>query len=192
MSDQENTVRQANKRGTARLGAVQALYQMDVGGTSLNSVLEEFELYRLGKEIDEELYLPADVAYFRQLVKGVVAEQRTLDPMIHAALEKGWPLARIDQTMRAIMRCGLFELMSRKDIPIAIVLSEYIDVAKAFFEGDEPRMVNGVLDALARQIRPEEARQRVPKIQDASEDGSQEARSEEKRPENKQDEEDQT
>ena len=138
MSEQDKPVRTANKRGSARLGAVQALYQMDVGGTPLTDVLQEFELYRLGKEVDEELYLPADFSYFRELVSGVVRDQRSLDPMIHNALEKGWPLARIDQTMRAILRCGLYELMSHKDVPVPVILTEYVDVAKAFFEGDEP------------------------------------------------------
>ncbi|WP_319410319.1 transcription antitermination factor NusB [uncultured Cohaesibacter sp.] len=158
MSEQEKTVRPANKRGSARLGAVQALYQMDVGGTPLTEVLQEFELYRLGKEVDDELYLPADYAYFRDVVSGVVREQRTLDPMINGALLKGWPLARIDQTMRAILRCGLYEILFRKDVPAPVILSEYIDVANAFFEGDEPRMVNGVLDSLARQSRQDEVK----------------------------------
>ncbi|SNY93091.1 NusB antitermination factor [Cohaesibacter sp. ES.047] len=158
MSEQDKPVRTANQRGSARLGAVQALYQMDIGGTPLTNVLQEFELYRLGKEVDEELYLPADFDYFKDLVCGVVREQRTLDPMIHFALEKGWPLARIDSTMRALLRCGLYELESRKDVPAAVILTEYVDVAKAFFEGEEPRMVNGVLDALARKVRPDEVK----------------------------------
>ena len=161
MTEKEKPVRAANKRGSARLGAVQALYQMDVGGTPLTDVLQEFELYRLGKEIDEELYLPADFAYFKDLVSGVVREQRRLDPMIHNALEKGWPLARIDQTMRAILRCGLYEIMSHSDVPVPVILTEYVDVAKAFFEGDEPRMVNGVLDTLARGLRADEMKQKA-------------------------------
>ena len=158
MNEETKPVRPANKRGTARLGAVQALYQMDVGGTPLDEVLQEFELYRLGKEIDEVLYLPADFAYFKDLVGGVVRQQRTLDPMIHEALEKGWPIARIDQTMRAILRCGLYEITAHKDVPVPVILTEYVDVAKAFFEGDEPKMVNGVLDNLARRLRPEETK----------------------------------
>ncbi|MCT4656767.1 MAG: transcription antitermination factor NusB [Cohaesibacter sp.] len=155
-SANDDNIRPANQRGSARLGAVQALYQMDVGGTALSKVLEEFELYRLGKEIDEELYLPADISYFRDLVSGVVKQQRLLDPKIHLVLEKGWPLARIDMTMRAIMRAGLYELSFHKDVPARVIISEYVDVAKAFFEGDEPRLVNGVLDTLAREAREEE------------------------------------
>ena len=156
MSEQQKEIRPANQRGSARLGAVQALYQMDIGGTSLNQVMEEFELYRLGKEIDEELYRPADVAYFRDLVSGVVRDQLQLDPKIHEVLEKGWPLARIDSTMRAILRCGYYEILRNDGVPVPVILTEYVDVAKAFFEGDEPRMVNGVLDTLARGKRSDE------------------------------------
>ena len=163
MTDNNKPARTANKRGSARLGAVQALYQMDVGGTPLVEVLQEFELYRLGKEVDDELYLPADYSYFKGLVSGVVKEQRQLDPMIHSALEKGWPLARIDQTMRAILRCGLYELMSHKEVPVPVILTEYVDVAKAFFEEDEPRLVNGVLDTLARGMRPDEMKKKTNK-----------------------------
>jgi N utilization substance protein B len=163
MSDQTNnekSVRTANQRGSARLGAVQALYQMDVGGTPLSKVLEEFELFRLGKEVDEQLYLPADIAYFRDLVAGVVKQQRELDLKIHTALEKGWPLARIDTTLRAIMRAGLYEMLYHKDVPARVIITEYVDVAKAFFEGDEPRIVNGVLDNLAREVREDELKPR--------------------------------
>lgn len=156
MTEKSKISRPANQRGSARLGAVQALYQMDIGGTPLRQVMEEFELYRLGKEVDEELYRPADITYFRDLVSGVVRDQRQLDPQIHEALEKGWPLARIDSTMRAILRCGLYEVLRNKDVPVPVIVSEYVDVANAFFEGDEPRMVNGVLDSLARRIRADE------------------------------------
>lgn len=170
MSETSKPTRPANQRGSARLGAVQALYQMDVGGTPLSEVLQEFELYRLGKEIDDELYLPADLAYFRDLVRGVVAEQRQLDPMIHEGLQNGWPLARIDQTMRAILRCGLYEIWKNKDVPVAVVLTEYVDVANAFFEGDEPRMVNAVLDNLARKLRSDEMKpKKAPKPDGESE-----------------------
>lgn len=163
MSEQTNkdqAPRAANQRGSARLGAVQALYQMDVGGTPLSKVLEEFELYRLGKELDEELYLPADIAYFRDLVAGVVKQQLVLDPKIHAALEKGWPLARVDTTLRAILRAGLYEMLFHEDVPARVIITEYVDVAKAFFEADEPRIVNGVLDSLAREVRADELKPR--------------------------------
>lgn len=157
MKPAESTgVRPANQRGAARLAAVQALYQMELGGTTLPEVLAEFETLRLGKELDGELYRDADRAFFRDIVTGVVAHQRTLDPEINTALSADWPLARIDATLRAILRCGTFELSRRRDVPGRVVISEYIDVAKAFFEGEVPAMVNGVLDTLARKLRAAE------------------------------------
>jgi N utilization substance protein B len=148
--------RPANQRGAARLAAVQALYQMDLGGGSLPEVLAEFESYRLGKEIDGEQYRDADFAFFRDIVSGVVREQQTLDPIVHTTLSAGWPLARVDVTLRAILRAGAYELAGRSDVPARVVIAEYVDVAKAFFEGEVPAMVNGVLDAIARRIRPVE------------------------------------
>jgi N utilization substance protein B len=146
----------ANQRGAARLAAVQALYQMDIGGATLPDVLAEFEVHRLGKELDGEQYRDADAAFFREIVGGVVRDQRQLDPAIAAALTPDWPLTRIDATLRAVLRAGAFELMTRKDVPARVVISEYVDVAKAFYEGEVPAMVNGVLDALGRQLRPAE------------------------------------
>ena len=149
-------VKGANQRGAARLGAVQALYQMDVGGATLPSVVAEFETHRLGQELEGEQLRPADLAFFRTLVGGVVDLQRTIDPVIHSALPPTWPLTRIDLTLRAILRCGVFELMERGDVPARVVITEYVDVARAFFEADEPGLVNGVLDAVARDARPDE------------------------------------
>ena len=146
----------ANQRGAARLGAVQALYQMDVGGATLPAVVAEFETHRLGRELEGEQLRPADVAFFRSLVGGVVELQRDIDPLIHSALPPSWPLTRIDLTLRAILRCGVFELLERRDVPGRVVISEYVDIAKAFFDGDESGLVNGVLDAVARQERPQE------------------------------------
>ncbi|HWT30866.1 MAG TPA: transcription antitermination factor NusB [Propylenella sp.] len=146
----------ANQRGAARLGAVQALYQMDVGGATLPAVVAEFEAHRLGRELEGEQLRPADLAFFRSLVGGVVELQRDIDPLIHAALPPTWPLTRIDLTLRAILRCGVFELLERRDVPGRVVITEYVDIAKAFFDGDEPGLVNGVLDAVGRQERPQE------------------------------------
>ncbi len=148
--------RQANARGAARLAAVQALYQMDVGGAALEEVLAEFETWRLGRELDGVTYRKADAGFFRDLVSGVVRDQRELDPMIQETLMKGWPLARLDVTLRAILRAAAWELSARADIPVRVVINEFVDVAKAFFDDDEPRMVNGVLDSLARALRPTE------------------------------------
>lgn len=143
----------ANQRGAARLGAVQALYQMDVGGTGVMEVVAEYETHRLGQEIDGLVYRRADAAWFRSIVSGVVDKQRALDPMIRSALPADWPLSRLDATLRAILRCGAFELSDRGDVPIAVIVSEYVDIAKAFYDGDEPKIVNAVLDRLARRFR---------------------------------------
>ena len=149
----ERSARPANQRGAARLAAVQALYQMDLSGATLPEVIAEFETYRLGKEVDGDQYRDADAAFFRDIVDGVVRDQKTLDPAIDRTLAKGWPLARIDTTLRAILRSGAFELASRPDVPSRVVISEYVDVAKAFFEDDAPGVVNAVLDALAHELR---------------------------------------
>lgn len=148
--------RKANKRGAARLAAVQALYQMDVAGTGLNDILAEFESHWLGREVEGEQYLPAEAAFFRDIVAGVLREQRILDPQIDAALQKTWPLKRIETILRAALRAGAYELAHRRDVPARVVVSEYADVTAAFVEREETGMVNAVLDQLARQARPEE------------------------------------
>lgn len=154
--DRSGPVRPANQRGAARLGAVQALYQMDVGGGTLPAVVAEFEAHRLGQEIEGDQLRPADLAFFRAIVGGVVELQRRIDPVIHGALPPTWPLTRIDLTLRAILRCGVLELMERRDVPGRVVITEYVDVARAFFSADEPGLVNGVLDHVARELRPNE------------------------------------
>jgi N utilization substance protein B len=143
----------ANRRGAARLAAVQALYQMDLAATPLNEILGEFEAHWLGREVEGETYLPAEAAHFRDVVKGVVADQRRLDPMIDAVLSKGWPLVRIETVLRAILRAGAYELDRKPEVPARVVVSEYADVAHAFVERDETGMINAVLDQLARQLR---------------------------------------
>jgi N utilization substance protein B len=149
------TARSTRAKGAARLAAVQALYQMDVGGISLDDVVAEFRAFRLGKETDGIRYRDADDDLFCRLVSGVVADQRRLDPKIHAAL-RDWPLTRIDVTLRAILRAAAWELAANADAPSRVVINEYVEIAKAFFDGEEPGIVNGVLDTLARQIRPAE------------------------------------
>jgi N utilization substance protein B len=145
--------RKANRRGAARLAAVQALYQMDIAGTGLNEILAEFESHWIGREVEGAQYLPAEAAFFRDVVAGVVREQRTLDPILDDALARGWPLKRIEAILRAVLRAGAYELGHRKDVPGRVVVSEYVDVANAFVERDETGMVNAVLDQLARQFR---------------------------------------
>ena len=148
--------RKANKRGAARLAAVQALYQMDLAGTGLNEILGEFERHWMGREVEGAQYLPAEAAFFRDIVSGVVREQRELDPLIDEALSKGWPLKRIETVLRAALRAGAFELIHRTDVPARVVVAEYADVAAAFVERDETGMVNAVLDQLARRLRAAE------------------------------------
>ena len=159
MSDAERNVqdaRKANKRGAARLAAVQALYQMDLAGTGVNEIMAEFESHWLGGEVEGAKYLPAEAAYFRDIVSGVVREQMSLDPKIDAVLTRGWPLKRIEALLRAVLRAGAYELACRKDVPARVVMSEYVDVAGAFVDKKETGMVNAVLDQLARQFRAAE------------------------------------
>jgi transcription antitermination protein NusB len=148
--------RKANRRGAARLAAVQALYQMDIAGAGLNDIFAEFESHWLGGEVEGEQYLPAEAAFFRDVVSGVVRDQETLDPLIDDALSKGWPLKRIDAILRAVLRAGAYELERRKDVPGRVVVSEYVDVANAFVEAEETGMVNAVLDQIARRFRADE------------------------------------
>jgi N utilization substance protein B len=154
MSGGGQTTKGANKRGAARLAAVQALYQMDVTGQGMLEVASEYENFRLGKEVDGAQYRDADAAWFRAILSGVVGEQTSIDPVIHQSLLDGWPLSRIDSTLRAILRAGVFELMRKNDVPVAVIVSEYVDIAKAFYEdGEEPGLVNAVLDRIARKVR---------------------------------------
>ncbi len=151
-----NDARKANRRGAARLAAVQALYQMEIAGTGLDAIVGEFEKHWIGREVEGEQYLPAEAAFFRDLVAGVLTEQRTLDPMIDAALATGWPLKRIEAILRAVLRAGIYELRHRRDVPARVIVSEYVDIAHAFVDRDEAGMVNAVLDQLARSLRAAE------------------------------------
>ena len=146
-------VRPANKRGAARLAAVQALYQMDVAGAGLLEIAAEYEAHRLGREIDGAQYREADVRWFRSILSGVVDNQKRIDPIVRQSLVEGWPLSRLDTTLRAILRSGTYELMRRNDVPVAVIVNEYVDIARAFYEDEEPKLVNAVLDRVARRVR---------------------------------------
>lgn len=143
-------LRPANQRGAARLAAVQALYQMDVGRQTLEDTLAQFGAFHLGREIEGEQYLPADADFFGQIVRGVTKNQLGIDPAIDKALADDWPIDRIDSTLRAILRAAAFELLHRRDIPPRVVITEYVDVARAFFEEDASGMVNAALDSIAK------------------------------------------
>jgi N utilization substance protein B len=129
---------------------------MDLAGTGLNEILAEFESHWIGREVEGAQYLPAEAAFFRDIVSGVVHEQRELDPLIDEALSKGWPLKRIETVLRAALRAGAYELIHRTDVPARVVVAEYADVVAAFVERDETGMVNAVLDQLARRVRADE------------------------------------
>jgi N utilization substance protein B len=141
-------------RSQARLAAVQALYQMDLAGTDLAEVIDEFNTHRLGEASEDRTVAGADAEHFARILHGVVRRQKELDPVIDAQLASGWRLVRVDAILRAILRAGAFELIEETGVPPRVVINEYVNVAHAFFAADEPRVVNGVLDALARKLRP--------------------------------------
>ncbi len=143
-------------RSAARLAAVQALYQMEASGAGVETVVAEFCAHRLGGEIEGEALIDADDEFFAALVRGAVNAQSRIDPYIERKLAKGWKLARLDATARAILRVALFELADRADVPFRVVIDEYLDIANAFFEGDEPQFINAILDAAARETRSDE------------------------------------
>jgi N utilization substance protein B len=142
---------------------VQALYQLDMsqsetGTTSgeVEKVIREFARYRLGQEIDGDRLGEADEPLFADIIRGTVSRRRDIDGMLRDALSAEWPLDRLETILRAILRAGAYELLARADVPARVVVNEYIDVAHAFFAGREPSLVNGVLDRLARMVRPAE------------------------------------
>jgi N utilization substance protein B len=144
------------QRSNARLAVVQALYQMEVAGKGLNEIFAEFEAHWMGCEIEGEQYKPAETAFFRDILQGVLNDQVAIDLQIDAALQGGWPLQRIETVMRAVLRAGAYELRSRKDVPPRVAIKEYVDVAGAFFGPTESGMINAVLDRIARDTRAKE------------------------------------
>jgi transcription antitermination protein NusB len=162
MPEKRAHVGQGERRSAARLAAVQALYQMDLTQKGLNEIIPEFQRHWMGKEIEGDLYKPTDATLFRLIVQGVVDHQKRIDPTVDELLADGWPLKRIENVMRAVLRAGAFELMMSPDVPVKVVISEYVDISRAFFEKEETSMVNAVMDRLARQARagelPEKSR----------------------------------
>jgi len=140
-------------RAAARLAAVQALYQYEMEGTRLPQLLDEFHRHRLGAEIEDDLYAPADVAFFDDVVRGAIARLDEIDARLGEKLASGWTIERLDRTLLQILRAGTYELMVRADVPTRAAISEYVDVAHAFFEDREAKFVNGVLDAVAKAVR---------------------------------------
>jgi len=140
-------------RAAARLAAVQALYQHAMEGTPEARLLDEFHQHRLGATIEDVQFADAEVAFFDDLVKGVLARYEEIDGLIAARLASGWTLERLDRTMLQILRAGSYELLARADVPTGTVIGEYLDVAHAFFDAREAKFVNGVLDAVAKAVR---------------------------------------
>jgi transcription antitermination protein NusB len=145
-----------NARRAARLAAVQAIYQIDAAGGGVEQVLTEFLRHRLESPEGKEAYSGADRKLFADIVRGVTERRVALDEMVTSALAEGWSVARLDRVLHAILLAGCYEMLARSDIPPRVVISEYVDLAHAFFDGREPAMVNGVLDRLAHVIRLDE------------------------------------
>ncbi len=143
-------------RTAARVAAVQALYQMDLAGTDLNDVIAEFLRVRFTEEGREETIEGADRIFFADILRGVLRLQREIDPLVDEQLASGWRLVRVDAILRAVLRAGVCELLDRADVPVRVVINEYVNVAHIFFSDDEPRVVNGVLDKIAHKVRAPE------------------------------------
>jgi len=140
-------------RSVARLAAVQALYQMEVSSTGVENVIREFTEHRFDRDLEDMTLAQADEAFFADLVRGVVQHQKAIDGAVVKRLATGWKLERLDATVRAILRAGAYELSKRADVPTEVVIDEYVELAKSFFEGPEPGFVNGALDAVAQDVR---------------------------------------
>ena len=147
------------QRAAARLAAVQALYQMEIASSGINDILAEFESHWIGREVEGDQYKPAELAFFRAIVRGVLDDQTAIDQVTDDVLQKGWPLKRVEAVLRAIFRAGGYELLHRTDVPARVVITEYADIA-AFFDRDEVGLVNGVLDGLAHRVRAAEFEER--------------------------------
>ena len=149
----QRTATRSKARAAARLAAAQALYQHEMEGTPVAQLLHEFHQHRLGATIEDAEYAEAEVDFFDDVVKGATARRDEIDGVIKGKLAKGWSLERLDRAMRAILRAGIYELLARPDVPAAVVVTEYVDVAHAFFDKREAGFVNGLLDAVSKDVR---------------------------------------
>ncbi|MEO6388933.1 MAG: transcription antitermination factor NusB [Croceibacterium sp.] len=148
-----NTPARSKSRAAARLAAVQALYQWQMEATPQARLLDEFHQHRLGHEIEEDQYIAAEVDFFDDLVSGVIARVEEIDQLLTERLAAGWNLVRLDKTLLQVLRAGTYELLARADVPTGTAISEYVDVAKAFFDDREAKFANGILDAVAKAVR---------------------------------------
>ena len=145
--------KRAQSRSAARLAAVQALYQHEMEATPVAQLIHEFHQHRIGAIIEDAEYADADILFFDDIVKGVLARADEIDAAITLRLASGWTMDRLDRTMKAILRAGTYELIARGDVPVGAVVSEYVDVAKAFFDQREAGFANGLLDAIGKDVR---------------------------------------
>lgn len=145
--------RQRRARTVARLAAVQALYQMELAGEGVDTIIREFQNHRFNGDIDGEMLAEADEAWFAEIVRGVVEGQQSIDAAIKARLASNWRMERLDATLRALLRCGAYELREQPDTPREVVIDEYVELAKAFFDEAEAKFVNAALDGVARDAR---------------------------------------
>ena len=143
----------SKSRSAARLAAVQALYQLEMEGTPIRVLLHEFHQHRLGATIEDVTYAEAEESFFDDLVIGVDKRREEIDGLGKVRLSQGWSLERLDKPMRQILRAGSYELIARPDVPTPTVISEYVDVAHAFYDKREAGFVNGLLDAVAKDVR---------------------------------------
>jgi N utilization substance protein B len=139
-------------RAAARLLAVQALYQMDIAKTPLENIIREFVAHRLDVSMDGVNMPDSDAAYFENILRGVVENQTPIDRRIDECLSENWHLARLDSTLRAILRCGVYELAFGGDAPTGVLVSQYTDIAHAFFDGPEGGMANALLDRVGQAV----------------------------------------
>jgi N utilization substance protein B len=143
-------------RSAARLAALQALYQLEMTGTAPDDVIEEFVNHRFGQDSEAGNAAPQDEAFFADVVHGVLKHQNEIDRAIARGLASGWTLSRIDSILRALLRAAVYELVARRDIPAKVVIDEYVELSRDFFQGDEPGFVNAMLDRLAHAKRAAE------------------------------------
>lgn len=143
----------SQSRSAARLAAVQALYQHTMEEIPIPQLLHEFHMHRLGEQIDDDQFADADVDFFDDLVEGATARLAEIDGLIEGKLASGWSLTRLDRTLHQILRAGTYELLARRDVPVGSVINEYLDVAHAFFDSKDTRFANGLLDAIAKDVR---------------------------------------
>ena len=153
VSETPLSARERRARTVARLAAVQALYQMELAGAGVEAVIREFSDHRFDDSLEDELMAEADEVYFADIVRGVVADQARGDAAVTRRLAEGWKLARLDAALRALLRSGVWELIQRPDTPREVVLDEYVELAKAFFDDRDAGFVNAALDGVARDVR---------------------------------------